>query len=90
MHLKIVLQGSFFLVFLGKKCPWKNSENDDVKLFLTDRSHHKMAKENVKTFFWYYFMSELEEPRSTDLSFEHLAMYNFSQYFFFKVTFMFC
>ena len=73
MHLKIVLKGSFFLVFLGKKCPWKNSENDDVKLFLTDRSHHKMAKENVKTFFWYYFMSELEEPRSTDLSFEQFG-----------------
>ena len=66
----------FFLVFLGgsgKKRPWKNSENDDVKLFLTDRSHHKMAKENVKTFFWYYFMSELEEPRSTDLSFEQFG-----------------
>ena len=51
MHLKIVLKGSFFLVFLGgKKCPWKNWERRQT-FFLTDRSHHKMAKENVKTFF---------------------------------------
>ena len=61
--------------------------------FLTDRSHHKMAKENVKTFFGTILCQNFENQGflvQIYLLNKFLLKRILFSVFLFKVTFMFC